>query len=50
MTKEDIAMNLVALYASYSYRCGGNQDYKKAVANAIMMLGIKWEDDIKENR
>ena len=46
MTKEEIAMQLIALYAAASMRNCSTAEHKRAVANAILNLGYTWEDDI----
>ena len=45
MTNEDIAMQLIALYASPAVRNCSTAEHKRAVANAILRLGYVWEDD-----
>lgn len=47
MTNEDIAMQLISLYASASMRNCSTTEHKRAVANAILRLGYVWEDDIQ---
>ena len=47
MTNEDIAMQLISLYASASMRNCSTAEHKRAVANAILRLGYVWEDDIQ---
>ena len=47
MTNEDIAMQLISLYASASMRNCSTADHKRAVANAVLRLGYVWEDDLK---
>ena len=45
MTNEEIAMQLISLYASASMRNCSTTEHKRAVANAILRLGYSWEDD-----
>ena len=47
MTNEEIAMQLISLYASASMRNCSTAEHKRAVANAILHLGYSWEDDIQ---
>lgn len=45
MTNEEIAMQLVGLYASAFVHNIASNEHKRAVANAILKLGYQWEDD-----
>lgn len=47
MTNEDIAMQLVGLYATAFVHNIASNEHKRAVANAILRLGYIWEDDLK---
>ena len=47
MTNEDIAMQLVGLYATAFVHNIASNEHKRAVANAILRLGYVWEDDLK---
>ena len=47
MTKEEIAMQLVGLYAIAFVHNIANNEHKRAVANAILRLGYIWEDDLQ---
>lgn len=47
MTNEEIAMQLVGLYATAFVHNIASNEHKRAVANAILRLGYVWEDDLK---
>lgn len=47
MTNEEIAMQLIGLYAIACIKSATTQDHKRAIANAILKLGYQWEDDIQ---
>lgn len=47
MTNEEIAMQLVGLYASAFVHNLASSEHKRAVANAIFRLGYVWEDDFQ---
>lgn len=47
MTNEEIAMQLVGLYSTAFAHSIASNEYKRAVANAILRLGYVWEDDLK---
>ena len=47
MINEEIAMQLISLYASASMHNCSTAEHKRAVANAILHLGYTWEDDIQ---
>ena len=47
MTNEEIAMQLVGLYATAFVHNIASNEHKRAVANAILRLGYILEDDIQ---
>lgn len=47
MTNEEIATQLVGLYATAFVHNIASNEHKRAVANAILRLGYVWEDDLK---